>query len=118
MKGGKQTASIAREIAAIRKLADEVSRRLDVLARRASEIGEAKEYVPVIPPSALSVRTSLADRIVLLLDANPRRKFRPLGIKEAFPSININSIRSALIRLELDGEIKRDGRGWYTSLET
>jgi hypothetical protein len=116
VRGGNQRASIAREIAVLRKLTAEIGVRLEALAKRVSEISTANEYVTVIPPDALNASINLHDRIVLLLDANPQTEFSPLGVQEALPNVNLNSIRSALIRLVQEYRIRRPRRAWYTSV--
>lgn len=59
--------------------------------------------------------TSLNQRLVDYLDAQPARDFDSDELFTAFPSANQTSIRSALARLADSGKIQRSKRGRYQS---
>jgi hypothetical protein len=60
-------------------------------------------------------RTTVADRIVNLLNANPTRQYSPLGVAIALQE-NHNTVRRTIRQLDLGGELSRVG-GLYIALQ-
>jgi hypothetical protein len=107
-------------LSSLHKQKEQIESRIVTYENRVKElINEPSEEMtngrsPI--PGFLDQNRSVPDRVVLLLDSDPDHEFTPEEVKDWLPDSNINSVRSALVRLTKAGEIDRLGQGRYRSV--
>lgn len=115
--------AVANELEALGQVLGSAAQRL---ARASAKLRSIIEKEPdektveedIVPPESLNEAFGLMDRIVYLLAANPGFEYSAADILELLRGTNVNSVRSAFMRLVRDGRIEQTKRGWYSIATT
>jgi hypothetical protein len=124
-----ETAEIEKAALAVteaRRALAESEQQLQVAIRRAAGVLQGQDQngntsIEVIPPAPIphingEQGQSITERIVAVLESDPKKRWNYDEIAGHIPNTTAKSVRALLYRLEQNNRVKKAGRGLYRSL--